>query len=225
MKKLVVLFALLLASISAIEAQVTVPATYSYTAKVFGRGISKGQVKSYFLFTGGNEVIWCIESHDYYIIPIGFGTYNRAKSTLTFSNTSERNKLILDWDSPIVFKIKNINGKVNLIPTTSYDTRVFGESTKWELSKEGYTLKPNNKLAGKGFRYNYDNVYFISSTEAIVNGEKRGYICIDSTLGMVTGDNWGDECLVGSVGYTELILHRSGIEEKEFPTLTFDLIE
>ncbi len=66
---------------------------------------------------------------------------------------------------------------------------------------------------------------FISSTEAILNGEKRGYICIDGTLGMVSGDNFGDECLVGSVGDTELILHRSGLEEKEFPTLTFTLVE
>lgn len=80
-------------------------------------------------------------------------------------------------------------------------------------------------MAGKGFKYDNLIIYFISFTEAILNGQKRGYICIYGTLGMVTGDNWGDECLVGSVGDTKLIPHRSGILEKELPTMTFDLIE
>lgn len=222
MKRLILLFAVLLASVTAIQAQVLFPSTHSITNKVFGDA-EIDEIKSYFLFTNGNNVIWCLESHDNYIYPIGFGLYDKAKSTLTFSNTNNLNKKIsIYYSGSVVFKVKKVNGSLNLklISDDGEIWKLLGDTSNWiALTKENYTLKPSNKLVGKGYRGEISgeiegetiSIFFKSPTEAIIDGATRGYICIGNSVGIKSGDNPFGECVVGKIVGNELHLQRSGL--------------
>lgn len=222
MKRLILLFAVLLASVTAIQAQVLFPSTHSITNKVFGDA-EIDEIKSYFLFTNGNNVIWCLESHDNYIYPIGFGLYDKAKSTLTFSNTNNLNKKIsIYYGGPVVFKVKKVNGSLNLklISDDNYICKLLGgDTSNWiALTKENYTLKPNNKLVGKGYMAEIEeettSIFFKSSTEAIIDGATRGYICVGNSLGIIAGDNLNREVVVGMIMENELHLQGSGLTKE-----------
>lgn len=235
MKKIISFFVLLIISIVSIQAQISVPSTYSYTQKIFGEeDIEK--IKSYFLFTGGTTVIWCLESHDNFIYPIGFGTYNKAKQTLTFSGTNSLNKKIAIYrgDNPtIVFKLKNLNGNLQLSTNNNNENLniFFGDIKDGVLlSKEKYVLKPNNKLVGKGYKYEDDEgnsiaLFFKSNTEVVIDGATRGYVCIGNTLGIISGDNPTSETAVGKIQGNELVIHRSGLFIYETPDFILTLQE
>lgn len=232
MKKIISFFAFLIVSIVTIQAQISVPSTYSYTQKIFGEEDIE-EIKSYFLFTGGTTVIWCLESHDNFIYPIGFGTYNKAKQTLTFSSTNSLNKKIAIYrgDNPtIVFKLKTQNGNLQLSTNNNNeDLNIFFGDIKNGilLSKEKYVLKPNNKLVGKGYKYEDDDesfaLFFKSATEVIIDGATRGYVSIGNTIGIISGDNPAHECVVGKIQGDELVIHRSGFVVREYPPITLTL--
>ncbi len=236
MKKIIIAFAFIFASIASVYSQVSVPSTHSFTHKVFGDS-EIDEIKSYFLFTGGTTVIWCLESYDNYVYPIGFGVYSKAKSTITFSDTNTLNKKISLYNQgSLVFKVKSKNGNLSILPSnkTNADGNMsflFGDIDGWiTLTKESYILKPNNKLVGKGFRFdpqegNGISIFFKSSTEAIIDGATHGYVCIGNTIGIITDDNIVSECFVGKFSGNELEMHRSGLINEGYPTLILTLQE
>ena len=234
MKKIISLVLFLTISIAALQAQILTPSTYSYTQKVYGEE-KLDEITSVFIFTGGSEVIWCLETHDNFVYPIGFGTYNKAKATITFSATHSLNKklAIYDGGNSIEKKKKNTKGNIQLSTNNDNGTlnAILGDASNGiTLTKEKFNLKPSKELVGKGYRYDRNDgrritLYFRSENEVVIDGVTRGYVCVGNTVGIITGDNPLSEANVCKIIGDTLEMHRSGVEKKEYTTFTLKLQE
>ena len=234
MKKIISLVLFLTISIAALQTQILTPSTYSYTQKVYGEE-KLDEITSVFIFTGGSEVIWCLETHDNFVYPIGFGTYNKTNATITFSATHSLNKklAIYDGGNSIVFKVKNTKGNIQLSTNNDNGTlnAILGDASNGiTLTKEKFNLKPSKELVGKGYRYDRNDgrritLYFRSENEVVIDGVTRGYVCVGNTVGIITGDNPLSEANVCKIIGDTLEMHRSGVEKKEYTTFTLKLQE
>ena len=65
--------------------------TWSYTERVFG--VSKvSEVTTYFGFTSPTMVIWYFGTPNNFVFPVGFGSYDISRGTITFSHTNPLHK-------------------------------------------------------------------------------------------------------------------------------------
>ena len=226
MKKIIIAIMLLLTGFTS-QAQISMPATYKYTKKIFGNP-SCPEVTSYFIFRSYNDVIWCLESTDGYIFPVAFGAYSSAANKITF--TQSYSSFGGFRDGNIVFNAVISNGSLILTPVRRDIEAYFDDNGKTVMKKCDYDLEPSNKLVGTSWKFeDYDTndkilLYFKSKTEVLLDGEPRGYILMGNTIGILCGDNPGKEALVGTWNERILHVHRSGITKRDYPWFELDRI-
>lgn len=230
LKKLSVIL-IMLFSLGMAKAQIATPSTYSFTKKVFGESEIK-QVTSYLLFLGGNKVMWCHESHDNYLYPVGVGTYSPAAQTVVFSAANPMNKKISYYYSgDIKLSVKKTADGLKVTTDHERFATMVGD-TSVTFKKEQAAIKPSDKLVNTSWsltgesagKKNEHNLYFISPTEVILDGEKRAYILVGNAAGMMTGDNPLKEALALRFypGSDKMEGHRTGLRIREYPVFILD---
>lgn len=218
MKKLILSFVMLVLGITC-YGQISMPSTYTYTKKVFGYE-DVSHITNYFIFRSANEVIWCIESSDSFLYPVAFGKYDAYAGKLIFTKQHSRYAMFVCND-PIVFKVTMSGGKLGITPLSSDLKNFFEGDERAILTKCDYNLTPSSKLVGTSWKYeNYETnekvtLYFKTKTQVLWDGEPRGYILINDTIGILSGDNPEDEAVVGYVNSNEMSVHRRGYSKSE----------
>ena len=206
------------------HAQITMPATYKYTKKIFGDP-SCEQITSYFIFNSANDVIWCLESSDGYIFPIAFGSCNFSSHNMVFNQSIS--SFYAFYGGPIRFSIYEKTGGLEISTNNEYVDEILDNGIAL-LRKCDYTLSPSKNLVGSSWKYEDYNtneklvMYFKSTTEVLLDGEPRGYILIGNTVGILTGDNPAKRAFVGKYYDRKMNIHRSGYTKREYPWYEFD---
>lgn len=223
-----ILFAAMLLTVIICQAQIKVPATYTFTKKVNG-DMECDHITSYLIFKSTNDVILCIKSWDNYIFPVAFGKYNPLRHSILF----KRSYSCSTWggfypaDTDFTISISEKNGAVFI--TSSCDNinyRCLNENGPTRLTKCDYNITQSDKLVGSSWRYQDETtgvmlvLYFKSINEVLVNGESRDYIFIGNSLGFLSGDNAENEALVGNCYEQSLQMHPSGYSKKDYPWFT-----
>lgn len=190
-------------------------ATYSYTDKNSG-------VTSYFTFISSTDVAWYLGSPSRFMFPIGYGEYNSQFGTITFSKDKPTHKKISIYylDSDIVFRL-TLGGNqttMRLVNDDEYLSRYYNNSETFTIIKESYNLRPDPYLVGTSWLYESHgeysekiSLYFKSTTEVLIDGESHLYMCLDNMVSIKSGDNLGDENLVGTFNTEIMYLYRDGL--------------
>lgn len=226
MKKIFFAIVLLMVEFAS-HAQITMPATYKYTKRVFGEP-SCEQITSYFIFNSANDVIWCLESSDGYIFPIAFGSCNFSSHNMVFNQSISSFSAF--YDGPIRFSIYEKNGGLEICTNNEYIEFMFDDNGTALLRKCDYTLSSSKNLVGSSWKFEDYNtkekivLYFKSKTEVLLDGEPHGYILIGNTVGILSGDNPAKEALVGKYYDRKMNIHRSGYTKREYPWFELDRI-
>lgn len=189
--------------------------TYSYTDNNSG-------VTSYFTFISSTDVAWYLGSPSRFMFPIGYGEYNNQYRTITFSNDKPSHKKISIYrlDSDIVFRLTVVGNQttMRLVNNDECLSNFYNNSEIFTVKKEPYNLTPDSYLVGTSWLYeSYGehrekvSLYFKSMTEVLIDGESHLYMCLDNMVSIKSGDNLGDENLVGTFNTEIMYLYRDGL--------------
>ncbi len=190
-------------------------ATYSYTDKNSG-------VTSYFTFISSTDVAWYLGSPSRFMFPVGYGKYNNQSGTIVFSKDKPSHEKISIYksDSDVVFRLTVARNQatMKLVSNDKYLSNYYNNGETFTLTKELYSLKPDSYLVGTSWLYeSYGgrsekvSLYFKSTTEVLIDGESHLYMCLDNMVSIKSGDNLGDENLVGTFNSKIMYLYRDGL--------------
>lgn len=195
---------------------------WAYTQRMYG--LEKTQeITSFFVFTSQTEVIWLFETPRNYMFPVGIGSYDAQRHTITFSYTNPLHKRISLYygDNTIEFEFsvnqnQNNEARLKLCNEDYFLKRFYDDGAVCRLSKEKYVLQPNPNLTGTSWRYDIDGergfVYFKSKYEVLIEGEPHLYVSFGNNVFIKSGDNISDENLVGNVNDNKLFLRQDGLD-------------
>lgn len=182
---------------------------------------------SNFVFLTETEVIWLVETHTgQYMFPVAIGVYDNHLQTITFSG--RRNGFQKSWvgnDVVVYFSpndqimqfhlFANTNGRIDFllhdgVPINVQQTDIptinnYLVDSSWSASDNGYTY----------------SLSFISPTEVYLNNQRCWYVSMGNKVAFITGDNFGDEVLVGVWNGGTMVLYREGAYKSAPNTLMF----
>ena len=201
--------------------------TWSYSERVAVSELP--EFTMFFAFTSPKDVIWYWGADQNYVIPIGFGTYDVQNKTLNFSNTHYLNKTNAVFEnSAISFRFDVANGQASFSFNKNdefadeFSEFAFTDGQKHQLTKEKYSLMPNNKLVGTRWRAKggEGEVVFNTENEVSLLGEDNihPYVCIGNSVQIFSDDDPTSECLFGTY-YNDrntMTLCRGGFRVKIF---------
>jgi len=186
--------------------------TWSYTEKVYNEK-DVSEVTMYFGFTSTTNVIWYFSTHDNFVFPVGFGTYDAKSGTITFLHTNPLNKWVRET---IILNFYSISNQATMTFKDEWQaTRFYNDGRSFKLNKEKYSLSPNSRLVGTSWRLVDATeemiIYFKSINEVLIDGEMSPYVCLGNNVSIKTGDNLTRENVVGNYNGNIMYLHQSGI--------------
>ncbi len=187
--------------------------TFSYTDETSG-------VTSYFSFMTPTDVSWYFGSPSRFIFPAGNGKYNSQNGTITFSHTYTAHQKICIYygDSDIVFGFRIVNQNVSMKCMSDVLLRYYNNGNTFNATLEPYSIPHDSYLVGTSWVYESFgehtwkvSLYFKSKTEVLIDGATHLYVCIGNFVSIKTGDNLGDENLVGTYTSQQMHLYRDGL--------------
>lgn len=186
------------------------------------------KVKTSLIFQPDNEVILALASTDGMPFPIGFGKYNPDNGEISFRANEERNREVMIFkDEDIVLKTSPAaDGGLKVMTDDRFLSQLMGIEV--EMKKEPQSTTLSDKLVGKTYydesEYAITEFQFVtptklySKTTYLDDGDSReryiGYMLIDNTIAIKTGDNLDDENIIGIVSGNGNTIsgHRDGID-------------
>lgn len=211
---------ILLFTITISNAQSLSNTVWTYTQRIYGLEETQ-KITSCFVFTSQTEVIWLFETPHNYVFPVGIGSYDEQRQTITFSHTKPYHKTISIYyqDTTIKFEFivhPNNEADLRLCNEDEVLKLFYNDGGMCNLSKEKYTLQPNSNLVETCWGYNTDGesgfIYFKSKYEVLLNGKSHLYVSFGNNVFIKSGDNLNNENMVGSVNGNKIYLHRDGLD-------------
>ena len=122
-----------------------------------------------------------------------------------------------------------------LLINDDFLNRFYNQGNIFRLTKEKVSLVPNKNLVGTSWgiydaNYNIaETLYFKTWNEVLINGETHLYVCVGNLLAIKSGDNLGDENIVGIYypGARTISCKRDGLDKEEWNddlSISFEIV-
>lgn len=206
--------------------QFAINRSYSYTQHIVGQEESI-DVKTYFVFTSDEDVMWLMGTPSGNMFPVGFGKYNNQTNEMVFSASDKLHKEISLYrgvDGDIRFQLYPEDQCCFLLSNSDeFLRRLYNDRHTFPLTEDKAVFTSESLVGSRWVVPEWnEELYFVSWNEVIISSEygmeSHAYILSDN--GMVSiksGDNLSDENLIGyySDGDYSMTLCRDGLDVKE----------